>query len=52
MPSLGGITAASSQASALIESSQPGKALELLENELRKKSDPTMLALAGLAAWR
>lgn len=43
---------ATSQAAALIEASQPGKALELLENELRKKSDPTMLALAGVAAWR
>lgn len=55
MPSLGAhpeATLASSQAAALIESSQPGKALELLENELRNKSDPTMLALAGVAAWR
>jgi hypothetical protein len=52
MPSLGGATVASSQAAALIESSQPGRDLELLENELRKKSDPTMLALAGIAAWR
>jgi hypothetical protein len=52
MPSLAGGTAISSQAAGLIESSQPGKALELLENELRKKSDPTMLALAGVAAWR
>jgi hypothetical protein len=43
---------ATSQAAALIESSQPTKALELLENELRKKSDPTMLALAGVAAWK
>jgi hypothetical protein len=43
---------ATSQAAALIEASQPTKALELLENELRKKSDPTMLALAGVAAWR
>jgi hypothetical protein len=52
MSSLGGATVASSQAAALIESSQPGRALELLENELRKKSDPTTLALAGIAAWR
>lgn len=55
MPSLGAHVApstASSQAASLIEASQPAKALELLENELRKKSDPTMLALAGVAAWK
>jgi hypothetical protein len=52
MASLGGATLANSQAAALIESSQPGKALELLENELRQKNDPTTLALAGVAAWR
>src|SRR5580658_620695 len=52
MPSLGGATLTNTQAAALIESSQPGKALELLENELRQKNDPTTLALAGVAAWR
>jgi len=52
MPSLGGATLANSQAAALIESSQPAKALEMLENELRQKTDPTTLALAGVAAWR
>jgi hypothetical protein len=52
MTSLGGATLANTQAAALIESSQPGKALELLENELRVKNDPTTLALAGVAAWR
>lgn len=52
MPSLGGATLANSQAAALIESSQPAKALELLENELRQRNDPTTLALAGVAAWR
>jgi tetratricopeptide (TPR) repeat protein len=55
MPSLGAkppASAATSQAAALIEASQPAKALELLENELRNKSDPTMLALAGVAAWK
>jgi hypothetical protein len=51
-PSLGGATLANSQAAALIESSQPAKALELLENELRQRNDPTTLALAGVAAWR
>src|SRR5580698_1709695 len=50
MPSLAGATLANTQAAALIESSQPGKALELLENELRVKNDPTTLALAGVAA--
>jgi hypothetical protein len=52
MPSLAGATLATSQAAALLDSSQPAKALELLENELRKQSDPTTLALAGIAAWR
>jgi hypothetical protein len=52
MPSLGGANLANTQAAALIESSQPGKALEMLENELRKNNDPTTLALAGVAAWR
>jgi hypothetical protein len=36
----------------LLETSQPAKALELLEAELRKKKDPTLLALAGIAASR
>jgi len=52
MPSLAGATLANTQAAALIESSQPAKALEMLENELRVKTDPTTLALAGVAAWR
>ena len=39
-------------ASRLIESSQPAKALELLQAELRKKKDPSLLTLAGVAAWR
>ncbi len=52
MPSLGTASVATSQAAALLESSQPAKALELLENELRKKSDPTLFAMAGVAAWR
>jgi hypothetical protein len=52
MPTLSGATLANTQAAALIESSQPGKALEMLENELRVKTDPTTLALAGVAAWR
>jgi hypothetical protein len=36
----------------LIEISQPSRALEILETELRKKKDPSLLALAGFAAWR
>jgi hypothetical protein len=39
------------QATQLIETSQPAKALALLEPELKKK-DPNLLALAGVAAWR
>ena len=39
-------------AARLIESSQPAKALDLLQAELRKKKDPSLLALAGIAAWR
>jgi len=52
MPSLAGANAATAQAAQLIESSQPAKALVLLENELRKKSDPNVLTLAGVAAWK
>lgn len=40
------------QASALIEGNQPGKALALLEPEVTKHSNPTLLAIAGVAAWR
>jgi hypothetical protein len=40
------------RAAYLIESSQPGQALALLEPELKKRSDPGLLALAGAAAWR
>src|SRR6266446_4371441 len=40
------------QVSKLIETSQPSKALALLEPEIRKRPDPALLALAGVAAWR
>jgi hypothetical protein len=40
------------RASQLIETSQPGKALELLEPEIRSRKDPGLMALAGVAAWR
>jgi hypothetical protein len=36
----------------LIEASQPVKALEILEAELKKRKDPGLLTLAGVAAWR
>jgi tetratricopeptide (TPR) repeat protein len=53
LPSLAtGTNVVATQAAGLLESSQPGKALELLENELRKKSDPNLMALAGVAAWK
>jgi len=35
----------------LIETSQPGKALAMLEPEMRGKPDPGLLAIAGEAAW-
>ena len=40
------------QAEQLIEASQPGKALALLEPEIRKRRDPYLLSMAGVAAWR
>jgi hypothetical protein len=40
------------QAAELIDASRPQKALELLEPELKTHRDPTLLALAGVAAWR
>ncbi len=52
LPTMSAANPATSQAAQLIESSQPAKALVLLENELRKKSDPNVLTLAGIAAWK
>jgi tetratricopeptide (TPR) repeat protein len=40
------------QAEQLINANQPGKALELLEPEMQKRRDPSLLAMAGVAAWR
>jgi hypothetical protein len=40
------------QAMSLINASQPQKALELLEPQLKKTRDPDILAVAGAAAWR
>ena len=42
----------SAEASRLIEASQPTRALQILEPELRRHRDPNLLALAGVAAWR
>ena len=36
----------------LIETSQPSKALRILEPELRTSHDPNLFAIAGFAAWR
>lgn len=44
--------AAAIEATRLIGSSQPGKALALLEPQIKKQKDPNLLALAGIAAWR
>lgn len=40
------------QSEQLINGNQPGKALELLEPEMKKRRDPSLLAMAGVAAWR
>lgn len=40
------------QAVTLIDASRPQKALELLQPQLRTRRDPTLLAIAGVAAWR
>ncbi len=40
------------EAAALLDGSQPLKALSMLEPELKKQRDPSLLALAGAAAWR
>src|SRR6478672_8635332 len=40
------------QAVNLIDASRPQKALELLQPQLKTHRDPTLLAIAGVAAWR
>jgi hypothetical protein len=40
------------KASAFIEASQPGRALEILEPEIKQRKDAGLLTLAGVAAWR
>ena len=40
------------QADQLIQANQPGRALSLLEPEIKKRRDPALLAMAGVAAWR
>ncbi len=48
----GGFNKVAAQAADLIEASQPGKALEVLEPELRTNKDPGLMMLAGIASWR
>ncbi|MCU1339686.1 MAG: repeat protein [Bryobacterales bacterium] len=52
LPSLRGGAGVAQKAADLIDSSRPQRALELLEPELKIHRDPTLLALAGIAAWR
>jgi hypothetical protein len=40
------------RAADLIEESQPGKALAILEPELKSNKDPGLLMLAGIASWK
>ncbi len=40
------------RAADLIEASQPGKALAMLEPELKSNKDPGLLMLAGIASWK
>ena len=49
---MGATNTLAARAANLIESSQPGQALALLDPELKKRPDPGLLALAGAAAWR
>jgi hypothetical protein len=48
----GGFNRVAAQAADLIEASQPAKALQVLEPELRSNKDPGLLMLAGIASWR
>ena len=49
---LGGKPVALLSTADLLDSSQPAKALDLLEPQARNSRDPQLLALAGAAAWR
>jgi len=49
---LQGVDAVAQQAVSLIDASRPQKALELLQPQLKNRRDPTLLAIAGVAAWR
>ena len=48
----GGFNKVAAQAADLIEASQPAKALEVLEPEIRANKDPGLMMLAGIASWR
>ncbi len=47
-----GLSSMIETATGLIESSQAGKALQLLESQPQMRKNPALLALAGVAAWR
>ncbi|HEY2842119.1 MAG TPA: hypothetical protein VGJ09_00655 [Bryobacteraceae bacterium] len=49
---LEGLGQIAQKAADLISTSHPQKALDLLQPELKIHRDPTLLALAGVAAWR
>src|SRR5262249_26456448 len=52
VPKGAGIGAVMDSATSLIESSQAAKALQLLEGQPKIRTDPALMALAGVAAWR
>jgi hypothetical protein len=55
VPSGGGDAAGArvaQEALTLMETGQPGRALSMLEAEMKTTRDPALLALAGAAAWR
>jgi hypothetical protein len=52
LPKGAGIAAVMETATGLIEASQATKALQVLEAHPKIRSDPGLMALAGVAAWR
>jgi hypothetical protein len=52
VPKGAGIAAVMETATSLIESSQATKALQVLEAHPKIRTDPALMALAGVAAWR
>ncbi|HWZ33788.1 MAG TPA: hypothetical protein VNX18_20755 [Bryobacteraceae bacterium] len=47
-----GMKGIAGEAAQFIQSGQPARALEMLQAELRRRKDPVLLALAGVAAWK